>query len=538
MTAQLQALNLSNFTGGLNLRSDAFQLSDSESPEMLNVDVDPRGGVRSRRGWDRWNGTAVGGTWSPTRLHVFEQPDGSRDVMLVNNSLILTGSAGTLSGLSDGSGAITTASPVIGADFADWGSLVYIACGKTLVSRKWSGSGTATALTGSGPTWQDDYTAPTTGYFPKADYACTYQGYMVVASTREDGTDFPNRVRFSHPNNPENWAELDCVDILAGGAKITGLVAFSDHVVVFKSNSVWAIYGNDADSFTPVNLTMTVGAVHGNAIAVSETGAYFYSHPNGVYEYRAGMTFKDGQPVVEVSAALLPIIDSGRLNPAALDKMTLGVLNRRVWWSVPYERDVTATTNRSTFVLDPALGAWTVFSDADGDGLAAFASGGNQGDGALLLAAHSVHGFLLNVEANEDATDTIDAVGVGFPTLYATRWLHADWPALRKSWRRPDYVVSEMSAAYTLQVDVLRDYDESNPRSQHTVVVDTGATGAVWGSFTWGAFTWGGTPRGSRIERGGSIGLARSVQLKFAGEVGKPWGLNTVVMKFRNRRLR
>ena len=35
---------LENFSGGLNLRSDQFNLAPNESPEMLNVDVDPRGG--------------------------------------------------------------------------------------------------------------------------------------------------------------------------------------------------------------------------------------------------------------------------------------------------------------------------------------------------------------------------------------------------------------------------------------------------------------------------------------------------------------
>ncbi len=61
-TKWLHPLNLADFTGGLNLRADAFELKDNESPEMLNVDVDPRGGVRSRRGWVRYNGTAITGT--------------------------------------------------------------------------------------------------------------------------------------------------------------------------------------------------------------------------------------------------------------------------------------------------------------------------------------------------------------------------------------------------------------------------------------------------------------------------------------------
>jgi hypothetical protein len=50
-TWKLEALEA--FTGGLNLRSDQFNLAENESPDLLNVLVDPRGGIRQRDGVDR-----------------------------------------------------------------------------------------------------------------------------------------------------------------------------------------------------------------------------------------------------------------------------------------------------------------------------------------------------------------------------------------------------------------------------------------------------------------------------------------------------
>ena len=41
---------LESFSGGLNFRTDQFNLASNESPDLLNVDVDPRGGVRLRKG--------------------------------------------------------------------------------------------------------------------------------------------------------------------------------------------------------------------------------------------------------------------------------------------------------------------------------------------------------------------------------------------------------------------------------------------------------------------------------------------------------
>ena len=69
--AGLNIVELSDFTGGLNFRADQFQLSSFESPDMLNVEIDPRGGVFSRGGYRRLNTTAVAGTWSPQKLYPF-----------------------------------------------------------------------------------------------------------------------------------------------------------------------------------------------------------------------------------------------------------------------------------------------------------------------------------------------------------------------------------------------------------------------------------------------------------------------------------
>ena len=51
-----------DFTGGLNFRADQFQLKDNESPFILNVDVDPRGGVFTRPGYKKKHSTAVTAT--------------------------------------------------------------------------------------------------------------------------------------------------------------------------------------------------------------------------------------------------------------------------------------------------------------------------------------------------------------------------------------------------------------------------------------------------------------------------------------------
>ena len=69
---QILVTNRDDFTGGLNLRADQFQLSGNESPDMLNMEVDPRGGLFTRGGYREINTTAVSGTWAPKRLTWFK----------------------------------------------------------------------------------------------------------------------------------------------------------------------------------------------------------------------------------------------------------------------------------------------------------------------------------------------------------------------------------------------------------------------------------------------------------------------------------
>ena len=62
-----------DFTGGLNLRADQFQLARNESPDMLNVEIDPRGGVFTRGAMREINSSAIpyATTWNPQRLYAF-----------------------------------------------------------------------------------------------------------------------------------------------------------------------------------------------------------------------------------------------------------------------------------------------------------------------------------------------------------------------------------------------------------------------------------------------------------------------------------
>lgn len=535
MANNTRAINLVDFTGGLNFRGDAFELSDNESPDMLNVDIDGRGGFVARKGWTRWNEMAFDSAWNPRTMFVHELSSGvDRIYIAANQHVVHTTDGVTWTQVTVGSAIDAKASPH-NADFAPWGDTLYIACGN-------SGSDPAVkinaALTASKPTQAEGanfspYTAPVAA-FPHCNFIAPYSGYMFAAGTEESGDKFPNRLRWSHFNNPDAWASSDFQDFNEGGGPITGIVPMQDHLLIFKQSQVWALFGYDADSWQFVNVSREVGAPHRQAITRSESAVFFYTHALGVYVVAGGQTPQ------ELSSSLRPMFTDAGFNATKSTEIWLGWIGQRLWFSVPFAESPPDDAV-GVFVFDPTVGdgAWVRFASAWGGGLGPFAQTGFGGGAQVKLAcARGVATVVVKLDDSDEPVDNIDSP-IGFESHYVTRWIHGDMPTLKKSWRRPDFVVKERTSAHEIQVDVFRDYDEANPIRHKTINVAAGAGGAVYGAFDWGDGTLYGEPaKGSVIERGGSLGTARAVQLRLSGEPEKQWGVDAVVLKVIPRRLR
>ena len=209
-----------DFTGGLNLRADQFQLAENESPKMLNVDVDPRGGVFTRGGYTAINSSAVA-SWNPHRLFRFDGD--TPQIMLSNGTKVHRSTGSNFSTLQYSSGNDIAVGSNFGAGFAQWGKTLYISTGTSgNGGYKWETANTyASALTASGPTFQP-YVTPTGGFMPCAKHLVVHANKMFAANTIENSVAFPNRVRWSHDSLPEDYMTDDYLDVEGGGNGITG----------------------------------------------------------------------------------------------------------------------------------------------------------------------------------------------------------------------------------------------------------------------------------------------------------------------------
>lgn len=570
--SQLQELGFTDFTGGLNVRQQrSFQVADNESPQMLNMVADSRLGIYTRPGSRRWNENPVtADPWDPRSAFEHDYADDTNDVFVTNaNKIHVAGGSGVFAEVS---GVACNAYPHL-ASFVSWGDYVYIATGRGVTAVDAGGSGWRRAQDGTLTqlavltylNFNDDYTVPDAQApaMPKADHIEAHAGYLFAACIREDTDgsgeqDYPSRLRWSHPSTPDAWAKDDYLDIEIGGGRITGLMSFQDHLLIFKTDSVWAMYGYDINSWQLIKMSRAIGVPSPTAVARSPIGVFMYSASgNGdVYLYNGGQPERISDNIEEA----LEAFPSDRIVDVWLS-WSQDVLAMSVPWIAPWDPiGGTSATSSSLLVFDPYTnnGSWRMHRPAKGNVGPIVQRSDSLADQALgVLYGDDVDACLIKFGAVEAAADIIDdlVTETPFQTRYATNWKFAGTPELRKHWHRPRFIVRSPLEPFTLLFEIYRDYDESEPRRVFQLSMDSegiyywrdlGADDPSGDGFDWEPTdpagrggVWAGKTQGGRIVRGLSFGIARSVQIVIStapATPGKSWGIDAVVLKHRDRR--
>jgi len=559
---RLQPLDLFDFTGGLNLRLTDFMLDDNESPGMLNINMDTRGGIVTRAGWTGWNTTDVVANptvnWRPRNSEMHLYSTGAFAVFVTNANKVWSCQQGQ--NFVD-LGIVATATPHI-ADIASWGDTVYLATGRANQAAKVinppAAGNLATLLAKSGTAnFNNDYSIPVRGVFPACEFAEPHGGYVFAANIIEDAVTYPNRLRWSHPDQPEDWASADYIDILQGGSKITGLKSYRDHLLIFKVDSVWALYGYDRDSWQLIKVSLSIGAPGIAAITKSEDAVYFFSASsrNAIYAYQGSDPQLISEPIRRATDAIT--IDTD---------VWLGWVSRRLWCSIPYDPEPEFNSHGSVMVFDPEIGngAWVRYKPALGT-VACIVERSDVATEYPMVVACGCTGYagVLHTMVQPGlAGDTFKPATalVGFRNYYRTSWKHAGMPDLQKSWLRPRVIARMPPQAVTVRMNTYWNYDSTAVQRSH--IFGLNASGAVFwraasdpnrltnGGFDWGnGAMWGGggtigdvlvRPTAPAVaSRGGSLGWARAVMLEFSPEdytKALAWAIDAIVMKYTARR--
>ncbi len=547
-----------DFRGGLNLRADQFNIAHNESPALLNVEVDPRGGVRRRDAVAKVNATALDNEIISLMSH-YEA--GQNQVLVATNDPATTNSklhwnddaVGDFEGTVSFGGVdveFDTTQPPRSVTFNGY---TYIVNGKLLAS---TGHTTYAGVQWNGTNADTELAVPdldgSPGHFPCARYTTTWAEFVWVAYTLEGADTHKNRVRFSAVNDAENWTATDYIDIDIGedGDHITAIIPDADRLLVFKQNSIYAIYGFSRDSFEVRNLTRTAGCREGTQPVAATAGVFFWYAEEGIYivsydnvawvfeRIKPAMTYDVGQPALSLDTP-----------PSMM------WFDERLWVSVDYQSDdnisgSSQNNRRNVFVWDPSLGptgSWTRH-DINARSLLGYRPSGDTHLGiAVTSNITTVASFdrISKLDQNYDYDDYVGAPVDEINSFYHTGWFVGNRPTFPKRWGKTRTVVlSDNNCVIVMYV--YKDYDPSTALVGYSKTLTGLGTPALWDAETseWDDTEWQpeGTSDRYAFGRWPTIGTAQAISLRFQvspipATRGK-WGITSIIGMYRTRRLR
>jgi hypothetical protein len=554
----------SDFRGGLNLRADQFNIAHNESPALLNVEVDPRGGVRRRDAVTKVNATALTNEITSLMTH-YEA--GTNQVLAAALDPATTQSQIFYNADATGNftGPIQVGVDIVEFDTAQpprhvtFNNYTYMVNGQMLYNA--SGVTTAAALRWDGATGAAlvpdlDGTA---GHFPCARYTTAWAEYVWVAYTLETGTTHKNRVRFSAVNDAENWTATDYIDIDIGedGDHITAIIPDADRLLVFKQNSIYAIYGFSRESFEVRNITRTAGCREGTQPVAATAGVFFWYAEDGIYivtydnvawvfeRIRPAMTYDVGQPALSLGTP-----------------PSLMWFDERLWVSVDYQSDdnlsgSSQNNRRNVFVWDPSLGptgAWTRH-DINARSLLGYRPSGETHLGIGVTSnITTIASFdrIAKLDQNYDYDDYVGTSVDEINSFYHTGWFVGNRPTFPKRWGKTRTVVlSDNNCVIVMWI--YKDYDPSTALVGYSKTLTGLGTPSLWDAATSEWYDPAGVgdptqwqPEGTSdryaFARWPTIGTAQAISLRFQvspipSTRGK-WGITSVIGMYRTRRLR
>lgn len=345
--------------GGLNLRDDPTEFGAAAAQDLLNVDLDSRGRLRTRDGY------ASFGTTTDAALMVLPTPS------TVNSALVGAvswdaASSGTIQvDIFDSSGSVaSTPTATSMGTVVPTGS--YTRLGTYTWIPTWSASvngvlrGFSNGLVNLTPTEMPAFV----GVLPTSSRLV--QGNYHTSTTTPSGANGSrSTVFFSNPGlattySADNWVELRPGD----GEHITGMATWRDLLLVFKQSTCFVFYGESTDAtggavfnFRPISLPTPLSR------ALGQTRPYVVAGDDGVYySTNAGIYKTDGGDPTLISDVIrgLFTVSSGVSSSIRFDgnPPILSWTNDRLLATY-----TTAAGTTRTLVHDPVEGNWLLMSN-------------------------------------------------------------------------------------------------------------------------------------------------------------------------------
>jgi hypothetical protein len=347
--------------GGLNLRDDPSEIGWTAATDLLNVDFDRRGRVRTRDGTTQWNNStlsssgysALAGSSALNGLYAVRYSSGGN----VNIDQLTT--AGVISAPV---GSVPAGAGTFLLSHTDWGVSVPFAVA-TFATQPSTG---VTYVLMIGGTISNGAGKPIFAAALPTSNRLVLGGFFAAADSPTGANGSRSTVFFSdvasNSFGANNWVTLRPAD----GEVITGMTVFGNELYVFKQSSAFVFYGESlsADG-TPIfnyrRIDLPDPLV--DPVLNAPNVPYVVTGPDGVYYSTAkGIWRTNGGPPRMLSTAVSkifsmdPTISSGVQNAASSTPPSLAWVAARLVATY-----TSAAGSLRQLVWDPTTAMWTLW---------------------------------------------------------------------------------------------------------------------------------------------------------------------------------
>lgn len=417
---------------GLNLRDDPAEVGVAAALDVLNVDFDRAGRIRSRGGYENWTDVSVAGTF---RAFGFFDHNNIPELIAATAGTIYAYAA---DGQSNGS---TTCA--VGA-----GNMGIAAGGTPTTSYVYASNGTTNVKRWDGSSWTTPAGMPTGLYL--ANWSA--ESRLVSAGNATNRS----RVSFSDRGAPETWGANDYQDVSPNDGVIVGMVASGQNLFVFKYRTLFVFYGSRTDSAGDTEYlyrTYTLpsemwgSSISGTAACAGNGGVYYVAQ-DGIY-------FTTGGPPQKVSG----IVDGLFMGGYGATYLTAGGIQEPLQLAFADNRLYLTADHSSalyTHVFDLESQAWSIWD------IAARAVIGSSVGGSFALY------FALPNYVVKQVPSLTDDAGAAITSLYRSGFSDLGFPGQEKTIRQ-----AELTGQGTVQLGYCRDFDDITSSSQANVTMGT-----------------------------------------------------------------
>jgi hypothetical protein len=471
-----ETLRLNDFTGGLNEVAQTGRLKENQSPSLKNIIIDELGTLKKRKGYTRFNENKISDK-PIIGLYIYHEADGTRHFLMANGTDIYEADESTntwtsiKSGLTDGEEY----------RFTTLGGLLYIT------------NGVDPLMKYDGSTFTDITDAPTSSYIIDHD------NHLFMADD--------NSLKYAEFADTSIWGTIDIPE--ETGEVITGLASLKGELVIFMSDSIHILYGDDPTNWQRREVVSNTGCVAPKSI-VNIFGDLYFAYKDGIYKFNGSQATKMSWTVVESFKEVKNLKD-----------MKGAEYNNQYILSYQ-DKD---TDEYRALVNSPQHESWTKFYNLP-VGVWNNFDGSQDGEIDELYFGDAEKGLVYK------AFDGYSDDGEKIMVYFSTKNLNASQPELINTFRK-------LMVDTQTQGEFYIDYSIDNGDKTGTIKFEGGTTKEeyMWGEVTWDKLIWN-EPERKRFVKSLRSAYGSSMQITIRENSTTPVEIQGITLVVRPRRER